>query len=190
MRHYGAPTRLLDFTYSPYIAAYFALEHTDFDKQKKGSETFEVFAVNAIWARDESARINGCDPNENFFKNLIGNGDLDRREFKRYFIDNKSKEFACPFNPFRLTERISIQSGVFMCPGNVNKTFEENLTNLKGWKNNTIKLVLKLQHREIVKVREILYDFNITRATLFPGLEGFAKSLSIYPPKTLDSKKL
>ncbi|TRZ48915.1 FRG domain-containing protein [bacterium] len=184
MQHYGAPTRLLDFTYSIYIAAYFALEYTN----KKYSE---VYAVRVNWAIEQSAkRFNGHKKAEDFFRKMIDDTPEDRRNFENYFMSAPPKEFVCPFNPFRLTERISLQNGVFMCPGNVNKTFEHNLKSLKGWNKGTniMKFILNFDKEQIIKARESLYDLNITRATLFPGLEGFAKSLAIYPPKALNEQ--
>lgn len=185
MQHYGAPTRLLDFTYSIYVAAHFALEHTD-------GRHFEVFAVNAMWAIEESIRNNNnSDEAGKFFGKLIGNTEKDRRNFKDYFMSESPKEFVCPFNPFRLTERISLQNSVFMCPGNVNKTFENNLKSLNDWhkKSNIVKLILKFNKQQVIRAREYLYDLNITRATLFPGLEGFAESLTMYPPKVLSKRQ-
>lgn len=184
MQHYGAPTRLIDFTYSIYVAVYFALEHA-------GKDHFEVFAVNATWAVKRSGEVNNCKEKNNFFDKLIDNTCKDRKEFEQYFIENSPKKFVCPINPFRLDERISLQNGVFMCPGNVSCTFEENLENLINSdkecnKNgNIVQFILKFATPEIIKARECLYDLNITGATLFPGLEGFAKSLTTYPPKFL-----
>src|SRR5579863_6165910 len=40
MQHYGAPTRLLDFTYSPYVALYFALRN-----RKDESAYAEVWGI-------------------------------------------------------------------------------------------------------------------------------------------------
>ncbi|MFH1046610.1 MAG: FRG domain-containing protein [Candidatus Omnitrophota bacterium] len=187
MQHYGAPTRLLDFTYSIYIAAYFALEHTDFEP-KAAIQQFEVFAVNTEWAIEESiSQFHNSKKARNFFWKRINNTDEDLRNFRNYFMNNSPKGFVLPFNPFRLTERLSLQKGVFMCPGNINKTFEKNLKSLKGWnnKNNIVRLTLHFNRAEIIDVRSYLYDLNITRATLFPGLEGFAKSLAVYPFKLL-----
>jgi hypothetical protein len=193
MQHYGAPTRLLDFTYSIYIAAYFALEHSG-KKINTDIEQFEVFAVDANWAikksrnkfpkKDKTAK--------HFFADVIDNKDEDLGNFKKYFMRNsQKKEFVCPFNPFRLTERLTLQKGVFMCPGNVNKTFDANLKSLGGWNNkdHIIKYILEFDRDQIINARGHLYDLNITRATLFPGLEGFAKSLTVYPPKLLGSLK-
>lgn len=179
MQHYGAPTRLVDFTYSIYAASYFALEHTC-------GKPFEVFAVDLSWAINECAKKFPRDKDaEHFFKHLIGEEEKERVDFIKYFMTPPLTNFVCPFNPFRLTERITIQKGLFLCPGNVDETFDNNLKSLPGWEKeeNVVKFVLEFNEEEIIKAREHLFDLNITRATLFPGLEGFAKSLAIYPLK-------
>jgi hypothetical protein len=43
MQHYGAPTRLLDFTYSPYVALYFALRN----REENELDYAEVWGINA-----------------------------------------------------------------------------------------------------------------------------------------------
>ena len=43
MQHYGAPTRLLDFTYSPYMALYFALRK----REENESSYAEVWGIDA-----------------------------------------------------------------------------------------------------------------------------------------------
>lgn len=189
MQHYGAPTRLLDFTYSIYVAAYFALEHT-------GEGPFEIFAVDLNWAIRESLKNIKRKASEkiylnsnNFLPELIENTEEHRQAFKDIFIKNTSINFVCPINPFRLTERISLQNGVFMCPGNVDAAFEENLESMKGWDKKDNFRILSLNFdknkEEISVARGHLYNLNITCATLFPGLAGFAKSLVNYPPKNL-----
>jgi FRG domain len=45
IQHYGAPTRLLDFTYSPYVALYFALRN-----RKVGESKYAE-----VWGIDEAA---------------------------------------------------------------------------------------------------------------------------------------
>jgi len=53
MQHYGAPTRLLDFTYSPYVALYFALRQHG----ENESDSVDVWALDAASLRKRAIGI-------------------------------------------------------------------------------------------------------------------------------------
>lgn len=181
MRHYGAPTRLLDFTYSVYVAAYFALEEVLApDEVDKG---YAVWAINFDWATKESRNLFAKKSKEYQFLTKPIEDEKEKVEaFEKIFRRKRPFVLACPQNPFRLNERLTIQKGIFMCPGDVTKTFEKNLCSLQGWKDkkNIVEIIIpeRLRREALAK----LSDMNISRATLFPGLDGFAQSLKVSLP--------
>jgi hypothetical protein len=174
MQHHGAPTRLLDFTYSIYVAAYFALEAADGD--------CAVWAVNAPWALRQSvvamksaAKSDAPSLEESVterHERLIG--DL--------FFTEPFVRGACPLNPFRLNERLRIQKGAFLVPGDIAVSFRENLEALAQHDDaaNVMRLVIPLELRR--QALRHLFQMNISRTSLFPGLDGYAQSLGIYHP--------
>src|SRR5580704_15740200 len=54
MQHYGAPTRLLDFTYSPYVALYFALRNRNDNEAESDAE---VWAINAAAVKASAMEV-------------------------------------------------------------------------------------------------------------------------------------
>ena len=98
------------------------------------------------------------------FNNLIGGG------FRGYVY---------PVNPFRLNQRATIQQSIFMCPSHVDLTFEDNLISQQS-KGEILLRKFMIRSDDRKGVLKDLYSMNITRATLFPGLEGYARSLKTY----------
>ncbi len=49
MQHYGVPTRLLDFTRSPYVACFFALEEIETEKKSTEHSNCAIWAVDTNW---------------------------------------------------------------------------------------------------------------------------------------------
>ena len=161
MRHHGAPTRLLDWTYSFFVALYFAIEHAE--------NGCAVWALNADWLD----RVLPCD-----VRIAVNNiEELNQQTFEKLFR-KEPRKLVASINPFRLNERLVIQQGVFLFPGDISKPFDDNLVALLiNPKEKLIKYTIKADAS--IK-REILYHLhrmNINRATLFPGLDGFAQSL-------------
>lgn len=88
MQHYGAPTRLLDFTYSFWIAVYFAYEFSD-------SEC-------SIWAVDPKSLAR--ESTKQTDKQLLNS--IEKAN------NSTDKIFYC--TPFYLNERLGIQQGEFL----------------------------------------------------------------------------
>lgn len=118
---------------------------------------------------------------------------------------SKKLDFVLGVDPPRLNERLAIQNGKFLFPANLENTFEQNLCvsfdvpfdNLRSVNSQAIKFDFFQSHDSaylinnvsIVKINlpstwhnPIMVDLgsmNIDAASLFPGLDGFARSLQL-----------
>jgi hypothetical protein len=187
MRHYGAPTRLLDWTTSPYVAAFFATADAE---QEAPSAIWAIDARAVKWEAAKILREAGTIEGQE----TAGVSFSDPRVFNPVFMGNGTPAIVAPVQPFRTHERMVSQQGLFLCPNSLHFGFELGLKNVLKRERvseyfddefgqgdvhvpeRLFKLVISPGARSEI-LRE-LHRMNITYATLFPGLDGFARSLA------------
>ncbi len=169
-KHHGLPTRLLDWTYSPYVAMHFATYdlHT-FDQDS------------AIWCVDyrrtnellPSALRNILSAEEvNIFTTEMLNGVATSLAD---FDSLGSDDFVLFFEPPSLDERIVNQFALFSLPSSANLGLEELLRRSdRTCQRIIIPAALKWE------IRDKLDQANITERVLFPGLDGLSQWLKRY----------
>jgi hypothetical protein len=176
IRHYGGPTRLMDWTYSAFVALFFALSH-----RAEPGGGYVIWAVDAPWLRGRAHRVLGEAGDVDL---LAPTSDAPGARYAALFrppdVDPlRLAPLVYPAAPFRLNERLTLQQGVFLCPRQITAPFEANLKAMGPGRD-----VLKAFTIPEASRRPFLEDLdrmNMNSATLFPGLQGFAESLWTKP---------
>jgi len=168
-KHHGLPTRLLDWSYSPYVAMHFATANfRDFDTDS------------AIWCVDYQKTNELLPPK---LRDLIKGDDASifTSEMLNHIaptledFDALGGDFVVFFEPPSLDERIVNQFALFSLPSSAKLSLEELLKRSESmYRRIIIPADLKWE------VRDKLDQANITERVLFPGLDGLAQWLRRY----------
>jgi len=201
MQHYEAPTRMLDWTYSFFAAVYFAIN-------KPKERNCVVWALDSKWLGHKNEEFNDQfiknapnkkslqklrDDGRGGFENAIIHSWMPEPEEKqKSSSEEKEDPIIYVVNPYYLNERLSVQRGVLICPSDIDISWGENLASMLrkegDGKEHLWRVRIEWEKVDIQKeILRRLYDMNISQASLFPDLDGLAKSLRtrVAMPETL-----
>jgi hypothetical protein len=185
MRHFGTPTRLIDWTYSPFVALYFA-----FEQQHHAKEA-------AVWALDVAAlhraatvkvlpveklaegsrlrppiRYIDFSRDDVFQEHVLP--DLDSYH-RSELLGEPTLEIVVPLLPRAQNERISAQQGLFICASQLGSSVMAQTQKLmRGARTEWVrKIVIPRTLRQEALRR--LFQMNVHPLSLFPGPDGLGQ---------------
>jgi hypothetical protein len=174
-QHHGLPTRLLDWTYSPYVAMHFATEDV---------EQYEYDGV--IWCVDyvktkellpgKLKEILKKEGSNVFTVEMLSSAAKTLEGFEKF----DPADFVVFFEPPSLDDRIVNQYALFSMMSNP-------ATDLDQWLTDHPELYRRIiiPHSLKWEVRDKLDQANITERVLFPGLDGLSRWLKRhYSPRS------
>lgn len=187
MQHYGCPTRLIDFTFNPTIALYFAI------REAMPNKEFCVHALHIDTIRENSFYIR-TEKNESI-KKLHNKRNPRPGEYS--IGEGKTESDFFGVVQVRLpNEREQAQEGVFVVPSKIDIDFENWIKSAKIYHKKIdpysfhwVKFVFNNKESAYYDIIKQITQAGMSPLRLFPGLDGVGESLKYFwfePIKDLD----
>jgi hypothetical protein len=166
LRHYGLPTRLLDWSQSPYVAAYFAACSHDTQDGEIWSFDYLSYAQKgkAQWKRWPETTSDGSGADDKFDAKLTA-----------FMEEEPPNWFVCMFYP-RGFHRQNAQSGVYSLTSRFGRDHADAIADLLNDDSLYCRYVVpaQLKKRLLLLLRE---RYDIWRGSLFPDSAGAAETV-------------
>lgn len=201
MQHYGCATRMVDFTYSPYVALFMALDNSE-------EEYCSIWCLNKIICMDPFSKELQSQTGERHLCSKAECNEYIYNKANEVLLDSIHEGASANLNrriylvrPHRINERLNRQQGLFAIPEDGDASFEANmypLLNNQKAESIPFKDLIEYSYSPegifgaidyaLIKInipKDFKYDItkflsqvNITAETMYPGLEGLAKSIN------------
>lgn len=172
MQHYGAPTRLLDWTESSLVALYFAV------RSNAGNYAAAVWALDAWWLNRAVIGVDGVIPPAD-----AGTTRKDRAKVDRWLPDRfrSGRGHRLPALPVAVfpthnMRRISAQRSCFTLHGSDRNGFETVLRRRRS-KRGPPLIKFEIPSWEVAQIKRTLISCGIDDTTIFPDMEALSRSL-------------
>ncbi len=168
-QHHGLPTRLLDWTYSPMVAAHFATVDARHNCDR------------AVWRLDWKAvhRHFRLPERALLIQDLEGIFGQERAFTPWALFDPRTREqrFACMIEPPSLDARIATQAATFTLCSDKGRSFDAFLEE-NGLRAALTRFVIPA--KDVSRLRDQLDLVSVDERRLFPDLDGLAAYLRRY----------
>jgi FRG domain len=167
MQHYGAPTRLLDWSDNPLLALYFAVaDHS-------GKQDAAVWTIDPTWL------------NNKLGKEVVGAILPDWQEANSYLRDLEEAyeesavakvRLPAAIDPPHVDRRLAAQSSRFIIFGLNHDLMQSKKIKSEREKKRHLKMIT-IPRKSISTIRDELYTCGFTHSFVFPDLQGLCTDI-------------